>query len=118
MKTSIKQLRRLIHEEREYVQAMNELFGIGQGPDFSKMLDSIMMDLQTTGKKLEKAHEAAPEGTAKAIVAGLHSDLFNKAAEFRKYVEQLKGLVKKSQGSKGVNPKGSDSSSQGHSRRG
>jgi hypothetical protein len=98
MKTTVKQLRRLVREEREYTLALNELFGIGEKPDFGKMLDIIMHDLYAINKKIEQAHKAAPDGTAKAIVAGLHSDLFNKIGEFRKYVVKLKSLVKQSQG--------------------
>lgn len=60
--------------------------------EFTTYLDKVLQDLHDTGKKLEKAHELAPGGTAKAIVAGLHSDLFNKAAEFRQYVNQLKKI--------------------------
>lgn len=110
MKTSVKELRRLIREEQEYTGALDELFGIGEKADFGKMLDVIMQDLANTNKKLEKAHEVAPQGTAKAIVAGLHSDLFNKIAEFRKYVEQMKGLIKKGKGAleKGTTRPGRD----------
>ena len=88
MKVKVKQLRKLISEQIE----LNELFGKS---DFSQVLDNILQDLQNTNKKVEKAHELAPQGPAKAIVAGLHSDLFNQVAEFRKYVEQLKAMVKK-----------------------
>jgi hypothetical protein len=103
VRTTLGELRKLVREEREYVRtgvrppkdvaALNELFG--STPDFSKLLDGVMDDLNHAGKKVEKAHELAPAGNAKAIVAGLHSDLFNKVAEFRKYVEQLKGMAKK-----------------------
>ena len=98
MRISVGDIKQLISEEREYTQALNELFGVGEKPDLGKMLDVIMQELYATNKHLEKAHDAAPEGTAKAIVAGLHSDLFNKISEFRKYVEKLKGIVKHSQG--------------------
>ena len=40
-------------------------------------LDKALDDLHRAGKKIETAHEVAPAGAAKAIVAGLHSDLFN-----------------------------------------
>lgn len=83
----------MIREEVECAVTLNELFGTELS--FSKVLDSIMQDLTGTGKKIEKAHELAPAGQAKAIVAGLHSDLFNKAAEFRKYIEQLKNMTKR-----------------------
>lgn len=66
---------------------------VGQA-DFSSVLDSILQDLYNTNKKVEKAHELAPQGPAKAIVAGIHSDILNKAGEIRKYVEQLKKLAR------------------------
>lgn len=92
MKTTVGALKKLIREEKEYVDALNELFG--NRPDFSKLLDDIMGDLQGVNKKVEKAHQFAPGGTAKAVVAGIHSDLFNKIGEFRKYVAQLKGMAR------------------------
>lgn len=95
MRVSVKELRKLIREEKEYANAINELFG--NKPDFGKMLDSILQDLANTNKKVEQAHQAAPSGPAKAIVAGIHSDLFNKVAEFRKYIEQLKNMANKKQ---------------------
>lgn len=82
MKVTLGQLRILIREE------------VAMG-DFGSVLDDVMHDLYATNKKIEKAHELAPMGPAKAIVAGLHSDLFNKVAEFRKHVEQLKQLKKR-----------------------
>jgi sugar (pentulose or hexulose) kinase len=88
MKTTVRELRRVIREEVE----LNEIFGLG-GKDFSSTLDDILQDLSNTNKKVEKAHEMAPAGAAKAIVAGLHSDLFNKVAEFRKYIKQLKQMA-------------------------
>jgi hypothetical protein len=94
VKTTIGELRKLVREERERAGFLNELFG--SRPDFSALLDSVMQDLSDASKKVEKAHGLAPEGTARAIVAGLHSDLFNKTSEFRKHIEQLKGIVRKS----------------------
>jgi hypothetical protein len=96
MKIRVGDLKQLIQEEQEYSQALQELFGKKQ-PDFNGILDAILMDLQNLNKKVEQAHELAPAGPAKAIVVGIHSDIFNKAAEVRKYVEQLKGLAKKGQ---------------------
>lgn len=87
MKVTVRQLRSLIKEQLQL-----ELFGKN---DFSGVLDAIVSDLYNVTKKVEKAHELAPQGPAKAIVTGLHSDLFNQVAEFRKYVEQLKGLAKR-----------------------
>ena len=98
MKSSIKELRQLIREEVEYSRALNELFG---KPDFGKMMDDIMQDLYDTTKKIEKAHQLAPAGAGKAIVAGLHSDLFNKVAEFREYVNKLKVMAQKKPEQKG-----------------
>ena len=95
MRVSVGDLKQLIREEREYAQALQELFG--SRPNFESVLDAIMTDLQSLNKKIEKAHELAPAGAAKAIVTGIHSDIFNKSAEIRKYVEQLKGLAQKSQ---------------------
>lgn len=94
MKIKAGELRKLIQEEHEYAQALQELFG---KPDFNGLLDSILMDLQNLNKKVERVHQVAPQGPAKAIVAGIHSDIFNKAAEVRKYVEQLKSLARKGQ---------------------
>lgn len=88
MKVTVGQFRSLVREQLQL-----ELFG--KPADFASVLDSIVSDLYGVTKKVEKAHELAPQGPAKAIVTGLHSDLFNQVAEFRKYVEQLKGLVKR-----------------------
>lgn len=90
MKVTVGELRKLVREERR--RALNE--DVGQA-DFSSVLDSILQDLYNTNKKVEKAHELAPQGPAKAIVAGIHSDLFNKVAEIRKYAEQLKKMAKR-----------------------
>lgn len=92
MKVRLGDLRRVIREEREHAQALQELFG--KKVDFGGMLDKIVQDLFNINKQVEEAHKAAPQGTAKAIVAGIHSDLFNKVAEIRKYVEQLKSIAK------------------------
>jgi hypothetical protein len=96
MKIKYGDLKQLIQEEREYSQVLQELFGKKQ--DFDGALDAILMGLQDLNKKVEAAHGLAPGGAAKAIVTGIHSDIFNKAAEVRKYVEQLKSLAKKAQG--------------------
>ena len=88
----LKDLRKLIREEAEYAEAINELFG--KKPDFGAALKDILQDLANTNKKIEKAHELAPQGPAKAIVAGMHSDLFNKVAEFRTHIGELMKLLK------------------------
>jgi hypothetical protein len=82
----------LIEEELHAVlthRRLNEMFG---KHDFASALSDIMQALQGAEKKIEKAHEMAPPGPAKAIVAGLHSDLFNKIAEFRDHIRQLQGM--------------------------
>lgn len=91
MRTTIKELRKLIREESEYSRAIVELFN--ENTDFGSILNDVIQDLYNTNKKIEKAHELAPQGPARAIIAGLHSDLFNQVAEFRKHVEQLKKLA-------------------------
>lgn len=73
---------------------LNEEASASEQADFGLVLDSVLQDLYSTNKKVEKAHELAPEGPAKVIVAGIYSDLFNKVAEIRKYAEQLKKLSK------------------------
>ena len=90
MLLTVKELRFLIREACGDAHELNELFGKKQG--FAPVLDDIMQSLLDTNKKIEKAHELAPSGAAKAIVAGLHSDLFNKVAEFRDYIKQLKAM--------------------------
>jgi hypothetical protein len=92
MQVKLGDLRKVIREEMEYAQAINEIFGKKQ--DFGGMLDQIVQHLFNINKEVEEAHKLAPMGPAKAIVAGIHSDLFNKVAEIRKYVEQLKGMAK------------------------
>ena len=80
-------LRRRGHLEEALIR---ELAG-----DVGSALDEVIKDLYETTKKLEQAHESAPEGPARAIIAGLYSDFFNKVAEFRKYAGQVKALAKK-----------------------
>lgn len=93
MRTTIGAIRTLIREEREYAEALQEIFG--KKVDFGGKLDQIVQNLFNINKEVEEAHKLAPAGPAKAIVAGIHSDLFNKVAEIRKYVEQLKTMAKK-----------------------
>jgi hypothetical protein len=92
VKLTVGQLKQIIREADEREQ-LKEFFGSKKGSSFGAVLDDILKDLYDTNKKVEKAHELAPAGPAKAIVMGLHSDLFNKVAEFRKYVEELKKLA-------------------------
>jgi len=86
MRTNIGQLRRLIREALEQANG---------GNDFGTALDDVINDMYNTTKKVEQVHELAPEGQAKAIVAGIYSDMFNGLAEFRKYVRQLKAMAAK-----------------------
>lgn len=94
MKVTVGQLRRIIREVRVGLSEDSRASASSQQADFGTVLDSILQDLYNTNKKVEKAHELAPQGPAKAIVAGIHSDLFNKVAEIRKYAEQLKKLAR------------------------
>ena len=59
---------------------------------YQSLLDQAMQDMLSANKTLEKAHEQAPAGAPKAIIMGLHSDVFNTIATFREYVGKLKGL--------------------------
>ena len=93
MRVKVGDLRRLIHEELERDHVINEFFG-GKA-DFGKMITEFLEQLWKLNERLNDVHKAAPPGPAKAIVAGMHSDLFNKIAEFRDHVKQLKGLTKK-----------------------
>jgi len=93
MRVRLGDLRKLIREEVEYTHAMNELFG--SKPDFSKMITQFLEELWKLNEKLNDVHKAAPGGPAKAVVAGMHSDLFNKIGEFREHISQLKSLAQK-----------------------
>lgn len=59
---------------------------------YQSLLDQAMNDMLSVNKTLEKAHEQAPAGAPKAIIMGLHSDVFNTVATFREYLGKLKGL--------------------------
>jgi hypothetical protein len=62
------------------------------GRDYDKLLDAILDGLQGTDRVIEKAHETAPSGAPKAILTGLHQDLFQTISEFRGYIKQLKSM--------------------------
>lgn len=103
MEITREQLQRLIDEEFDRALAkrqgrLNEALIRELAGNVGDALDEVIHDLYGTTKKLEQAHELAPEGPAKAIIAGLYSDFFNKVAEFRKYAGQVKALAKKGQG--------------------
>jgi len=85
MRARVGDIKQLIREELELSEGM-----FGGGNKLNKLLDAVMSELQDVNKKLEVAHKLAPAGAAKAIVMGLHSDIFNKIADFRKYICQVK----------------------------
>lgn len=87
---TLRELKDIVREALE----LNEIFGLSQQRSFEKSLDDIVDDMYRTTQKLERAHQLAPGGTAKAIVAGLYNDAFNQLSEFRKYVQELKSLSK------------------------
>jgi hypothetical protein len=59
-------------------------------PEYAKDLDAILQSLQATLKAVEAAHQKAPDPTSKVILTGVHSDLFNAAAEARGFIQKLK----------------------------
>jgi hypothetical protein len=83
MKVNVVSLRRFVREEIQRPQPVGSL---------SAALDAAMESFLQVNKSLESAHALAPEGEARATIAGLHSDIFNKIAEFRGYVRRLKSL--------------------------
>ena len=100
MRVRLGDLRRVIREEREYAEALQEIFGSNKekaagfaGARYLGALQNFLNDLYALNQKLEAVHEMAPGGPPKAVIAGIHSDLFNKIAEFRKHMDQLKGMA-------------------------
>ncbi len=59
---------------------------------YDSLLDEIMSNLMSVDKTIERAHEVAPAGASKAVLVGLHQDLFQMTHEFRTYIRQLKQL--------------------------
>lgn len=59
-------------------------------PQYIADLDAVSDGLQTCLKALEQAHQKAPDPVAKVVVAGVHSDLFNAAAQARGFIKKLK----------------------------
>lgn len=59
---------------------------------YQSLLDQAMNDMLSVNKTLEQAHEQAPAGVPKAIIMGLHNDVFQTVTTFREYVGKLKGL--------------------------
>ena len=87
-------LGQLIDEELQAAlvqRRINELFG---RDDFMSVIGDVMKALQDANKKVERAHELAPTGPAKAIIAGIHSEIFNQIAELRPHIDQLRALAK------------------------
>lgn len=68
--------------------------GLDEGA-YEQDIDDMMGGLQTSLKALEDAHPQAPDDESKAIVAGLHSDLFNAQAQARPYVRTLKAKIRR-----------------------
>ena len=68
--------------------------GLDEGA-YEQDIDDVMGGLQTSLKALEDAHPQAPDDESKAIVAGLHSDLFNAQAQARPYIRTLKAKAKR-----------------------
>lgn len=80
-KIKVRELRNIIG------RMLNEDAGVGS---YVQALDDIMDAMTGADKKIEVAHSHAPEGKAKAVLVGLHQELLNQTAEFRKYIRQLK----------------------------
>lgn len=66
---------------------------------YEENLDNVMNGLKLSLDGLEDAHPQAPDEESKAIVAGLHSDLFNAKAQARPFLMKLKSKLKASKGS-------------------
>ena len=62
---------------------------------YDEDIDSVMNGLKMACDALEDAHPQAPDEDSKAIVAGLHSDLFNARASARPFIQRLKTAAKK-----------------------
>ncbi len=59
-------------------------------PEYTADLDAVLTGLQSMLKSLEAAHQRAPDPISKTIITGVHSDLFNAAAEARGFIKKLK----------------------------
>ena len=59
-------------------------------PQYVADLDAVLTGLQSCLKGLEAAHQKAPDPVAKTVITGVHSDLFNAAAEARGFIKKLK----------------------------
>lgn len=62
---------------------------------YEEDIDGVMNGLKISLQSLEDAHPQAPDEESKAIVAGLHSDLFNAKAQARPFIQKLKSVSKK-----------------------
>lgn len=85
MKIRIDELRSLVRAE-----LLREAAG-----SYPNLLDAVLQNLKGADDTLTQAFEAAPEGKPRAIIMGLHQDLFNTIASFRGYVRQLKSASMK-----------------------
>ncbi len=59
-------------------------------PEYTADLDAVLTGLQAMLRSLEAAHQKAPDPISKTIITGVHSDLFNAAAEARGFIKKLK----------------------------
>lgn len=59
-------------------------------------LDQMLPRLSKFLKSIEFVWNETPPGKTKATLTGLHNDLFNVIADFRKLIDQSKGQIKKS----------------------
>lgn len=59
---------------------------------YQTSLDATLDHLNASLKDLESAHEEAPDEEAKAILMGVHSDLYNQLGDVRKYIRKLKNF--------------------------
>lgn len=86
MKLTKGSLRKLIFEEGETGQAAPAQINQQHVATLGRVLPGLMQ----VSKELESAHQMAPVGEAKAIIAGLHNDLFHTAASFCGYIQKHK----------------------------
>jgi hypothetical protein len=78
MKITKGQLRKIIAEE------------LAVGGEYQSNLDKVLGQLKQADNSLIAAHNDAPQGEARAIIAGLHQDLFQMMHDFRGYIQKLK----------------------------
>ena len=61
---------------------------------YEEDLDNVMNGFKLSLDGLEDAHPQAPDEESKAIVAGLHSDLYNAKAQARPFLMKLKSKLR------------------------